>query len=129
MSPQIFPYLLFTEGTSLPFADLRRALHSTRLLVLPATFRGLPRAFRRRFHGRPCRYVEQEATLKTTLPEACELLRDTTPGFHRSVDIFDFSERKSMQVRAPLISHRLPPSRSMARTISPDCSERKPMQA
>ena len=31
------------------------------------------------------------------LPAACPLLRDVTDGFHRSVDIFDFSERNSMK--------------------------------
>ena len=48
-------------------------------------------------------YQDVEKGLKTSLPEACPLLRDAVKGFHRSIDIFDFSERKSMRRAAEVV--------------------------
>ena len=44
-------------------------------------------------------FVATEPSLTTSLPEACPLLREARPGegFARSVDLFDFSERKSLR--------------------------------
>ena len=64
----------------------------------------LDRFVKRVVHLFTAGYQQTEAAVKSSLPEACELLRDTTPGFHRSVDLFDFSERKSMQLAAEVIT-------------------------
>ena len=41
--------------------------------------------------------VLEGGTVPAALPACCELLRDVHEGFHRSLDIFDFSERKMMR--------------------------------
>ena len=61
------------------------------------------------------RFVKRVVTLFTegyvakggvpsALPEACALLRDAHEGFHRSVDIFDFSERNTMRHASEVVT-------------------------
>ena len=56
----------------------------------------LDRFVKRVVHLFTRKYQEHEKGLTTSLPEACSLLRDAMPSFHRSVDLFDFSERHSL---------------------------------